>query len=571
MLKSLRQGGFTKGLMAAVVVLIIFAFALDYRTSGFEAGAECVVEMDGKCIKADHYQTLLRLVAPPGATNQELRQMGFIKYAVDALVERELLLREAKRLGVSVSEDDLDSALALGQVHFSWPADAPLPQALASGQPYPKTGALPTVTYLRVRNSKTDAFDYDVYRRQVQNKLRMSTKNFKDAQEDEVIAARVRQMITNSVRVSENEVYSQYEREKSNATTRLVEAKQQWFQRFATEASTADLEAFAKDKQAAVDEAWGEEQKHWAGDCPVVSELLFEYPPGADDAAKAKVQAKADLALALLKDGLDFTVVAKVYSEAANASKGGALGCLAADYGPGGADLVAAVEKLSPEQTSPVLSSPRGLHVFLSHGKLDKTAAEKLGRLATIRGLHAERVGSEQAKAYATELIARGKAGGDLAELATALNKEYFKLTLPEAVREQVLTLALESEEAPRMEVSRTFTLSGTPLFGVKGDVDVAQQVFALAKADDYLAEPVEMFTGFAVVQLKEKTQATREDFDKDKAELLRSARELRRAEVLSNYVARLREQVKKLKINPKHTGEAEEGAAPMSTSESSG
>ena len=127
--------------------------------------------------------------------------------------------------------------------------------------------------------------------------------------------------------------------------------------------------------------------------------------------------------------------------------------------------------------------------------------------------------------ASATKLIERGKAGGDLAELATALNKEYFKLTLPEAVHEQVLTLALESKEAPQMEVSRTFALSGTPLFGVKGDVDVAQQVFALAKADDYLAAPVEMYTGFAVVQLKEKTQATREEFDKDKAELLRAAR----------------------------------------------
>jgi hypothetical protein len=141
MLNTFRQGGITKVLMGGVVLLIIGAFALDYRTSTVASGDECVATMDGECVPLSEYQTLLRLVAPPGATNKELREAGFVKYAVDGLVERQLLLKEAERLGVWVSDDELNAVLALGKVHFSWPADAPIPTALAAGRGFPRTGA----------------------------------------------------------------------------------------------------------------------------------------------------------------------------------------------------------------------------------------------------------------------------------------------------------------------------------------------------------------------------------------------------------------------------------------------
>lgn len=552
------------------MVLIIAAFALDYRTQGADSDADdCIAEVDGSCVPLSDYHTLLRLVAPPGATNKQLQQMGFVQHAVDALVERELLLQEAERLGVSVSEDDLDDALALGQVHFSWPADAPIPQALAAGQAFPKTGALPTLTYLRVRNSKTQAFDYDIYRRQVQNRLRMSPKHFKAQQEAEVVAARVKEMLTNPVRVSEDEVFQQFERERSNATARVVEAKQSWFRRFAVSPDPAAVQKFANEKQALVDDAWKQEEQSWAGACPIVSELLFRYPPDADEAAQAEAAARADEALALLKSGVDFAVVANMLSDADTASAGGALGCLSADAGPSGAELLAAVEKLAPGEMTGVLETPQGRHVFLFHGKLDKEAASKLGRQSVARRLYAEQRASELASAYAQELIAKAKAGGDLDTLSQELTAKAVKLPLEGEALNQFTTRALEDSEAPRMEVSRTFTLAGTPVFGVKGDADVAKDVFALAKADELLPKPVETFSGFAVVQLKEKNLATKEEFEKDKENLMRMAREMRRASVLTSHLERLKAETKSIKINKKQTGaaEAEDADAPMESS----
>jgi hypothetical protein len=131
-----------------------------------------------------------------------------------------------------------------------------------------------------------------------------------------------------------------------------------------------------------------------------------------------------------------------------------------------------------------------------------------------------------------------------------------------------VQKLALDSDERPLMEVSRTFTISGTPLFGVKDDFDVAQAMFDLPKADDYLSKPVETHTSFAVLQLKEKTVASRDDFEAAKSDLMASARDLRRAEVLTSYISRLRAHVKKLELNPKHTGSDKEGDDPSSPAE---
>jgi peptidyl-prolyl cis-trans isomerase D len=568
MLNLFRQGGVMKALMGVIVVLIIGAFALDYRTSVTMSGDDCVAEMDGTCIELGAYQTLLRLVAPPGATNKELREAGFVKYAVDALVERELLLQEAERIGVGISEEELDALLSLGRVHFSWPADAPIPNALAVGRPFPKTGASPTVTYLRVTNSDTGAFDYDIYKRQVQSRLRLSTKAFKEAQEAEVIAARVRELVTNPVRVSEDEVWTQYAREKSSATARVVEAEAEWFQRFAVSLKDADVDTFAAGNGALIDEAWASEQKQWTGDCAVVSELLYEFAPGADDEGKAKTKARAEQAVKLLDD-VDFALVAQLTSDAENATSGGALGCLLPDYGPDGANLLSAVEVLAPDSTSAILASPKGHHVFRFHGKLNKEDAERMGRRALVRRLASERAAKERAKAFAVKLIELAKGGGELAKLTT--EQADASITLPledEEVMKLARELAMASDLVPTMEVSRTFGRGGTPVFGVKDDFDVAAAMFALGKGDELLPQPVETHTGFAVLQLKEKTEATREEFEKEKTELLQAARELRRAEVLARYVARLRERIKLLKLNPKHTGEAQDGEGPNTPAE---
>jgi parvulin-like peptidyl-prolyl isomerase len=76
-------------------------------------------------------------------------------------------------------------------------------------------------------------------------------------------------------------------------------------------------------------------------------------------------------------------------------------------------------------------------------------------------------------------------------------------------------------------------------------------KLFDLPKPDMVLEKPIATQSGLAVVQLKEKTVAKRADFEKNKADALRSLRTTKSREALQRYVAALRSQSKeKIKMD---------------------
>lgn len=558
MLRQLRQGGVTKAIMGVVVVLIIAAFAFTSVGPGVGVNqtVACVVEVEGTCVSPKDYDMLIRLTAPRGATDKEMRKLGFNGLAVNALVERELLLREARRLGVAVSEDALDDELALGRVHFSWPVDAPVPSSAARGYPYPVTGATPMVTYIRVRNSKTDAFDFEIYRRQVQSLLRMSPREFKERQEQELIAARVRELVTSGVRVAEAEAFADFERKRSKATVRSVNISNTWFERFVVDASDAAAQAFAAQHAAEVDAKWQELTEAWTADCPLIAELLVGFTPGADADERAEKGELARRYEKLIEAGAPLSTIARVYGTNEAARFGGALGCLDPEkYGAGGEELAQAVEKLKPGQTSEVIETPRGFHVVQLLGKLSAEEAQERGRLEAARRLSIESAAREASKRFAEQLIERVKNGADLSAAVDELVPENLNVAaLPKGAVAAFTESAKLASDVPVFEVSRPFTRTSSPLPGLKAS-DVSSRVFALPEANAVIEEPLETFSGYAVIQLKEKDLATREAFEEEKAEIMAALKEQKRAEALSNYLARLRERAKQIAVDPAYAG----------------
>lgn len=553
MLKYLRQGGFIKGLMGGVVLLIIASFALDLRGPGPGVSAsDCVVEVDGSCVTTKDYHTLLRLVGPSGASDKELAKRGFAQHAINALIERELLLKEARRLGVSISKEQLDAELAQGRVHYSWPVDAPLPGALAQGYPFPLTGAGETVTYLRVRNSKTDAFDYEIYRRQVQGLLRMSPREFKDKQEFELIAARVRALVTSPVRVAEDEAFAAFERQKSSAVVRSVDVETSWFERFAVESSDAVAEAFQNANAERVNEVWETQKDAWKADCPLVAELSFPFAPGADEDDRKELETKAKEVAKLNGPGVPFASLVQAFGSGPRARAGGALGCLDAEaYGAGSDVLLEAVSKLAPGAVSGLLETPRGFHLVQFLGKLSAEEAERRGKLEVARGLAIEEAAKHAARAFAQQLIDAAKGGTELsAAVEQALVASVRSDGLPAAFAAALAKAAKESDDIPEFEVGRSFNRAGNPVPGLK-QRDVGARVFALPEPDALIEEPLETYAGFVVLQLKEKTLATREEFDADKAALIDSLKEQKRSEALSSYLNRLRERTTRIAVHP--------------------
>jgi hypothetical protein len=117
----------------------------------------------------------------------------------------------------------------------------------------------------------------------------------------------------------------------------------------------------------------------------------------------------------------------------------------------------------------------------------------------------------------------------------------------------ELATAARESRERPQVDVSSSFTRSGAamPVYNALQGPATKQLVFSLAAVGDVYPEPVATRDGLAVLQLKDREPAKREDFDKEKAEFMRELKQRAEAEVLTAYVSRLRQsREKEIQLN---------------------
>jgi peptidyl-prolyl cis-trans isomerase D len=117
--------------------------------------------------------------------------------------------------------------------------------------------------------------------------------------------------------------------------------------------------------------------------------------------------------------------------------------------------------------------------------------------------------------------------------------------------------------DRPKFEVSPPFTASGNPLPDVDPSEPLASRAFALDKPDAIDEKPIATATGLVVLQLKEKTPASREEFEKEKWTILAELRRAKARDAVVRYVAELKRAASdKLKIHdefaqePKSTGD---------------
>ena len=213
MLKAFRQQGLTSAVYGVLIVAIVVVFVVQFRpgaqgkTSSLKQ--ECAAEVRGRCIEPKEYQAELMLAAPRVEPSQ-LRAMGIRRAILDGLVERTLLVQDADRLGITVSEDDLDNELVAGRAHLSLPVE--------SARMYANWLGLgpDIVRRLEVTNKATKAFDYKVYDKKIREASNRSPTEFKAMQKEELVAARMRDLVRSRVRVGDEEAFTTYQREKAN-------------------------------------------------------------------------------------------------------------------------------------------------------------------------------------------------------------------------------------------------------------------------------------------------------------------------------------------------------------------
>lgn len=588
--------------MGVVVVLIIASFAFDFRGQAGGFATECALTVHDRCVPPREFNAAARLIIPANMQPKQQRALGMRRLVLDGLAERELLRMEAERLGVAVTEDAVDEELFHGRFHFSLPAER-----------YPGNEMF---TYVPVTNPKTEKFDFDVYMRMVRNFTRMSGKDFKQFQTEELIAARMRDLAQLPVRVSEDEAFATYEFERSRAVVRVADLNASWFSRFVTPLDEEAVTAYLKEHEAeltaaapssegglapapvpdpgaapaepaatltepapAVAEApapgaeapspgaetppAGEEPAPapQAG-CTLVSEIFFGYPPAADAADEAQIQQRAaDVRKRALRPQR-FEVLARAYSTAPSASYGGRRGCLDPNESEEAKVLHDSIASLAVGQVSEPLQVPGGVYLVKLEGRLEGDAAAEAQKRADARPLAARALADARLRRFAEALIAAAQGGQSLQDAVDALTRAALaEAKNPPELRKEIEEQALDSRERPRVSVSAGFSRADTinPAPGVVGDVAVKPLAFTL-EPEAVHPEPLKTREGLAVLQLKEKTVAAREEFEKDKLEIIRELRASAQADALARFVQRLREENKDaIILNPRFLDSASE------------
>src|SRR6188768_2912057 len=569
MLSIFRGGGFSQVLVGGIAFSIILVFALEFRAgrNGPTASLkkECAFELKGDCVDPKEYYAayglLMRNINPRAS-----KQLSLRKKALDGLVERELLVTEAKRLGISASESDVEAELFNGRAHLSLPAQDSLNLSaqlglcrIAEDGRGCEPGGDTMVRYLRVKRTADEPFDYTLYEREVRVLANRGPKEFKEMQQRELIAARMRDLIREPVRVSETEAFALYDQARSTVTIRSVVLSRDWFAKYTLDASPAAIDKWATENKSMVDASWETDKANFSAGCVPTREILFEIGPGANDEDRASIRKKVKSARQRLTSGESFGSVARSVSEGQTAVQGGELGCVGASYGVGSEELVKAAAALKPGEVSGVVETPRGLHLLAVDAKLDAANVEAVGRRFVAHKLYVHAASDEQVKAFAESLIARAKAGAKLeealeAQLATLVPapvKKPGQDKAPEAP-------ALAALDRPRLEISAPFSSSGNPLPQVTPKEPLAALAFELKTPEEVRQVPIQTSEGAVVIQLKERNAASRADFDKNKAEMLGPMRAAKATEALANYVADLRKKAgDKLKVDARFGEEA--------------
>lgn len=582
MLNVFRRGGAAQILITAIASLIIIAFVVEFRAGGRTSASlkrECAVRVGDYCVDAKEFDAARNLAVPSGTDGKALRELHLNRALVDGLVERELLVNEAEKLGLSIGNDETDDELEAGRVRVPFPADrvdmlsnrlglcpiVPNPMMpnpdLARRMASCEEDGPRAIRLINVKSVKTGRFDYKIYEHAVRMTTNRSAKEFKEMQRREQVAERVRELVRSNVRVSEGEVWLTYEQNNSKAVANSVAIHRDWFAKFVVDTSDAQVEDWAKTNAEPIKAGWEAEKESWTAGCPLVSEILVSTDSRATDLEKQAQHQKIDSAAQRLAGGEDFATVARQISDGRTAEIGGRLGCLSAkSYGVGADRLLEAIKDLKPGAVTAVVETTRGLHLIKLLGQLAEGDIEKEGKLQVARDLAVRFRADAAVRDFATQLIEKVKAGAKLEEAADTLVRSLLAAHAPAAGNTPVATPSwpgLDSPDRPKFEVSMPFPRSGSPIRGAKSGALVAAKLFEMDKPG-LLASPVDLNDGLAVVELKEKTLAQRAGFDKEKAVLTAERTRMKAAESLISFVRQLRTAAeKRITIDERYLQEA--------------
>src|SRR5690606_784250 len=281
------------------------------------AGPRCAVEIAGDCIPHSDFVTAYRLAAP-NLEAEQLKVLRLRQRIVEGLIERYVLLRDAERLGVTVSDTEVSEFIATkSAVRFSLPVSSletlPFMLSQATGGQIVGPPVGPARFVPAIMDPKTKGFDYDRYQKWVVRGTGKTEKDFKEYQKQEALAARMRALVKSRVRISEEEAFTKYAAAGERAVVDYVKLDRRYYRDHVVDLSAEAIDGFMTEGQAEVDESWEQRKDQFTPVCRKARQLLIRIDETNPDreAATAEARKKIEAARARIEGGEAFADVAR--------------------------------------------------------------------------------------------------------------------------------------------------------------------------------------------------------------------------------------------------------------------
>jgi peptidyl-prolyl cis-trans isomerase D len=498
----------------AIIVVVFIAF---YGGNKFhEPGGEKVADINGDAISqrdfAVQYQRALdmyRNMTKREPTPEMLKTMKIKNTVLEDMIQRRLVLQESRRLGLTVSDDELMNSIQ------------------------------------RVPDFQVDGrFSKNRYL-QVLSASRIPAAQFEDDQREQLLMQKLMDAVQDSAQVSESDVRARYAFDQEKVSFAFIRVSTGDFLARQS-ADDAEIKSYYDKNKAALTEPLKVRVEyvfypfdHFAAKADISAkdiedyyirnrETRFQQPKAlklrhilirspADAAQKPAAHAKAEAALAEVRAGKNFADVVKQYSEDTAGPQGGDLGWIS--RGQLLPTLDEAVFSLKRGDVSAVLESPIGYHIFkVEDVKEEKKTDLKEATPEIIRTLKADR-GKAEALRAADQDREKAAAGSELSPIA----KER----------------GLAAKQTPLLSASDT-------LPEISGLDEFKRSAFALGQKE--VSAPVEAPNGYYLLRAVERKEPALPPLEAIRGVVERKVKESKAREAADEKAKTLLDQLKKEK-----------------------
>ena len=338
-------------------IIFVFIFSFGRGSSGFRTRAPetWAARVNGEQVTAtdfsNEYANRFRSMSSQRGgkyTTENAKRDNLKSETLDALVDRELVAQAAPAIGVTVTDDELAAEIQKS------------PQFQQDGK-----------------------FDYDYYKRLVENSYGMSLPRFEALYRRDLVRSRVIDAVIGGAAVSDDEAKAYWMSQHESVAITYVKFNAFMFRDKASP-TDAEAEAYAKDHAKEIQDAYEKDLKtRWTQGVGVkVRAITINLPAAANPDEEKVARARADAAYAEVKSGKDFAQVAHEKSEdSVTKPLGGDLGFISKGGSSYGAQLETEALKLKAGEISPVFKDRTGFHIL----KAEETRPERVQPLEEVR------------------------------------------------------------------------------------------------------------------------------------------------------------------------------------------